>query len=128
MIAGHRGLKVYQVAFRVAMDVFRATKTFPRDEFSLIDQVRRSSRGVAANIAEAYRKRQYAKMFTSALSVADGELSETLVWLEFAAEYAYLTHEQFNQIVVAYEEVGRMLGGMIAHPEKFAPRGKPQPN
>ena len=128
MIAGHRGLKVYQVAFRVAMDIFRATKAFPRDEFSLIDQIRRSSRGVAANIAEAYRKRQYAKMFTSALSVADGELSETLVWLEFAVECGYLTWEQFDRVVAECEEVGRMLGGMIAHPEKFAPRGKPAPN
>ncbi len=125
MLMGHRSLKVYQVAFGLAMDLYRASKSFPRDEFSLIDQIRRSSRGIAANIAEAYRKRQYPKMFTAALAVADGELSETLVWLEFATECGYVSHEQFDKTVLAYEEVGRMLGGMIAHPEKFAPRGRP---
>lgn len=125
MLTGHRSLKVYQLAFQVAMDIYRATKTFPRDEFSLVDQVRRSSRGVAANIAEAYRKRQYAKMFASTLSVADGELSETLVWLEFAVECGHLSSEQFDHCLRAYDEVGRMVGGMIAHPEKFVPRGKP---
>ena len=125
MLMGHRSLKVYQTAFRAAMDVYRTTKTFPREEYSLIDQIRRSSRGDAANIAEAYRKRQYPKMFCATLSVADGEWSETLVWLEFAAECGYLSREQFDQAVKAYDEVGRMLCGMMAHPEKFAPRGSP---
>jgi four helix bundle protein len=125
MLMGHRSLKVYQLAFQAAMDVYRATKSFPRDEFSLIDQLRRSSRGIAANVAEAYRKRQYPKMFSQSLSVADGELSETLVWLEFAVECGHLTRDQFNQSLRTYEEVGRMLGGMIAHPEKFTPRNKP---
>ena len=123
MLMGHRGLKVYQMAFDAAMDIYRATKTFPREEFGLIDQVRRSSRGVAANIAEAYRKRQYPKMFVAALAVADGELSETLVWLEFAVACGHLPEEQFTQAVRCYDEVGRMLGGMMAHPEKFTPRG-----
>jgi four helix bundle protein len=77
-LQGHRDLKVYQLAYRLAMEIFEVSKGFPKDErYSLTDQVRRSSRSVAANIAEAFRKRQYPNMFVSKLADADAEATET---------------------------------------------------
>jgi four helix bundle protein len=122
-MGGHKDLKVFQMAYRLAMDIFHLTKNFPVEEkYSLIDQIRRSSRSVAVNIAEGYRKRQYPKMFVNKLSDSDGEATETLVWLEFSKDCDYLSVENYRKLTNEYEEVGRMLGGMILHPEKFAPR------
>ena len=85
IMAGHRDLKAYQIAYRLAMAIFHASKSFPKEErYALIDQIRRSSRSVVANSAEGYRKRQYPKMFLSKLADADGEATETQVWLDFA--------------------------------------------
>ncbi len=85
-LKGHRDLKVFQLAYKLAMDIFNVSKSFPKDEkYSLTDQILRSSRSVAANIAEGFRKRQYPKMFVSKLADADGEATETQVWLDFAA-------------------------------------------
>lgn len=111
------------MAYRLAMEVFHLSKSFPPEErYSLTDQVRRSSRSVAVNIAEAYRKRQYPKSFASKLSDSDGEATETQVWLEFARDCDYVSKEICHRLVEEYKEVGRMLGSMILHPEKFAPR------
>jgi len=90
-VVRHTDLDVYQRAFAAAMEVFRLSKSFPRDEkFSLTDQGRRSSRSVAANIAEAWRKRRYSASFVSKLNDAEGEAAETQTWLQFAVvcEYA----------------------------------------
>lgn len=77
-LKGHRDLKVYQLAYKLAMDIFNLSKSFPKEEkYSLTDQIRRSSRSVTANIAEGFRKRQYPKMFVSKLADADGEATET---------------------------------------------------
>lgn len=123
MLQGHRDLKVYQLGHALAMEIFQLSKAFPPEErYSLTDQIRRSSRSICANIAEAYRKRQYPNAFVSKLSDADAEASETLVWLGFARDCNYLTEEQHAGLVMRYEEVGRMLGSMIANPEKFTPR------
>jgi four helix bundle protein len=85
MLKGHRDLKVYQLAFRLAMEVFTQSKSFPQDErYSLTSQIRRSSRSVVANIAEGFRKRQYPSMFVSKLADSDAEATETQVWLDFA--------------------------------------------
>lgn len=120
---GHNALKVFQLSYELAMEVFHLSKRFPRDEtYSLTDQVRRSSRSVPANIAEAYRKRQYPKHFVSKLSDADGEASESQVWLELARDCGYISAEECEALLIRYEEVGRMLGGMIANPERFAPK------
>lgn len=120
---GHKGLKVYQLVYQLAMEIFHLSKGFPKEEtYSLTDQIRRSSRSVPTNIAEAYRKRQYPKHFVSKASDADGEASETHVWLEFARDCGYITAETCEQMLVRYEEVGRMLGGMIANPERFLPK------
>jgi four helix bundle protein len=119
---GHRDLKVYQFAYRLAMHVFRESKTFPQEErYSLTSQIRRSSRSVAANIAEGFRKRQYPNMFVSKLADSDAEATETQVWLDFARDCGYLSTEHHNELIARYEEVGRMLHAMIDHPERFIP-------
>jgi four helix bundle protein len=122
MLRGYRDLKVYQLAYRLATEVFKETKTFPHDErFSLISQIRRSSRSVAANIAEGFRKRQYPNMFVSKLADADAEATETQVWLDFARDCGYLAGEKHEQLTAGYGEVGRMLSSMMSNPEKFLP-------
>lgn len=122
-MSGHKDLRVFQMAYRLAMEIFHSTKNFPVEEkYSLTDQIRRSSRSVAVNLAEGYRKRQYPKMFVNKLSDSDGEATETQVWLEFAKDCGYLPADVCQKLLREYEEVGRMLGGMMLHPEKFAPR------
>jgi four helix bundle protein len=122
-LKGHRDLKVYQLAYKLAMEIFHASKAFPKEEkYSLTDQMRRSSRSVAANIAEGLRKRQYPKMFVSKLADADGEATEAQVWLDFARDCEYLLPTRHSELVKGYEEVGKMLGTMMSMPEKFAPR------
>jgi four helix bundle protein len=119
---GHRDLKVYQLAYKLAMSIFNESKAFPKDErYSLTDQIRRSSRSIAANIAEGFRKRQYPNMFVSKLADADGEATETQVWLDFACDCGYLSRERRDELVAGYEEVGRMLSSMMTNPEKFKP-------
>lgn len=84
-LRGHRDLKVFQYAYGLAMRIFNESKPFPKEErFSLTSQIRRSSRSVAANIAEGFRKRQYPNMFVSKLADSDAEATETQVWLDFA--------------------------------------------
>ena len=122
MLRGHRDLKVYQLAYKLAMEVFNLSKSFPRDEiYSLTDQIRRSSRSVAANIAEGFRKRRYPNMLVSKLSDCDGEATETQVWLDFAFECGYLSKENHDRLTIGYEEVGKMLSGMMKDTAKFAP-------
>ena len=122
-LKGHRDLKVYQLAYKLAMDIFNASKLFPKEEkYSLTDQIRRSSRSVAANIAEGFRKRQYSKIFVSKLAGADGEATETQVWLDFACDCEYLLPARHAELIKGYEEVGKMLGTMMSMPEKFLPR------
>ena len=122
MLRGHRDLKVYQLAYTLAMDVFTHSKTFPQDErYSLTSQIRRSSRSVAANIAEGFRKRQYPNMLVSKLADSDAEATETQVWLDFSKDCGYLSHDNHKRLPSGYDEVGRMLNGMISAPEKFLP-------
>jgi four helix bundle protein len=122
MLKGHRDLKVYQLAFKLAMEVFTQSKSFPQDErYSLTSQIRRSSRSVAANIAEGFRKRQCPSMFVSKLADSDAEATETQVWLDFARDCGYLPIERHRDLAAGYDEIGRMLGSMMASPEKFAP-------
>lgn len=119
---GYRDLKVYQLAYKLAMDIFRETKSFPKEEkYALTDQIRRSSRSIAANIAEGFRKRLYPKMFVNKLADADGEAAETQVWLDFALDCEYLSREKHDELFGKYEEIGKMLGTMMSMPEKFIP-------
>jgi four helix bundle protein len=118
---GFRDLKVYQLSFNLAMEIFYESKKFPADEkYSLTDQIRRASRSVPGNIGEGYRKKHYPKMFVSKMADADGEATETQVWLDFAYECGYISQSRQLELRKGYEEVGRMLGGMIAHPERFS--------
>ena len=118
---GFRDLKVYQLAFNLAMEIFYESKKFPSEEkYSLTDQIRRASRSVPSNIGEGYRKKRYPKMFVSKIADADGEATETHVWLDFAYECGYLSQNRQLELRQGYEEVGRMLGGMMAHPERFS--------
>lgn len=113
-------LIVYKKAFSLSMEIFKLSKEFPREEkYSLTDQIRRSSRSVCANIAEAYRKRLYIKNFISKLTDSDAENSETIVWLDFALECNYLGKEVHSQMVNESIEIGRLLNYMILNPEKF---------
>ncbi len=119
---GFRDLKAYQMAYRLAMEIFKISKAFPEGErYSLTSQIRRSSRSVAANLAEGYRKRQYPNMFLSKMADCDAEATETQVWLDFARGCGYLSPEDHKRLVAAYEELGRMLNGIMAHPQKFVP-------
>src|SRR5579883_456928 len=97
MLRGHRDLKVYQLAYELAMEVYVLSKTFPQEErFALTSQIRRSSRSVVANIAEGFRKRQYPNMFVSKLADSDAEATETQVWLDFAQSCGHLSKQQHN--------------------------------
>ena len=117
-----KDLKVYRLAYQFATEIFSLTQTFPKEEtYSLSDQIRRSSRSVCANIAEAYRKRRYMKHFTLKITDADAEASETSVWLDFARDANDISLEAHRELTDGYHKVGRMLGSMQAHPERFLP-------
>ena len=120
MMRGHRDLKVYQLAYKLAMKIFNESKAFPKEgRYSLTDQIRRSSRSVATNFAEAFRKRRYPNMFISKLADSDAEAAETQVWLDFVCDCGYPSQKRHEELVSGYKEVGRMLGSMMAAPEKF---------
>lgn len=123
MSNGYRDLKVYKLAYKLAMEIFEMSKIFPIEEkYSLTDQIRRSSRSICANIGEGYRKRRYPKHFSSKMTDADGECTETQIWLDFSKDCSYITKEIHEKLFRGYEEVGRMLGGMADNPEKFLPK------
>ena len=124
---GYRSLIVYQKAFALAMKIFQVTKNFPKSEtYSLVDQIRRSSVSVCWCVAEAYRKRQYQAYFVNKCSDADGENSETIVWLEFSLASEFISQAEFDELEQIAEEIGRMLNTMVEHPEKFLPKEKLQ--
>lgn len=122
----HRDLEVYRRAFSAAMRIFESSKQFPKEEvYSLTDQIRRASRSVAANIAEAWRKRRYMAAFISKLSDAETEAAETQVWLEFAMSCNYMDRDTAKALVEQYDSIIGTLVGMINHPETWVltPRG-----
>ena len=115
-----RDLDVYQNGLQTGLRVFELSKHFPNDErFALTDQIRRSSRSVCANIAEAWRKRRYTAAFISKLSDSEGEAAETQVHIEFAFRHGYISDAEFQAIDNAYERVFGQLVRMIDHPEKW---------
>ena len=123
----HRDLEVYRKAFDAAMQIFDLSKSFPKEEtYSLTDQIRRYSRSVCANLAEAWRKRRYEKSFVSKLCDSEGEAAETQVWLEFAVRCEYLQRDDATGLYQAYDGILRTLVGMINHPEAWILPGKPR--
>ncbi len=116
----HRDLIVYQKARALANDIFNLTKSFPKEEmYSLTDQIRRSSRSVGAQIAEAWAKRRYEKHFISKLTDADGEQHETQHWLETALDCKYISEIEAQALVEKCREVGRLLGSMMDKADLF---------
>ena len=119
-IQQHTELEVYKKAFDAAMLIFQESKSFPKEEtYSLTDQIRRSSRSVCANLAEAWRKRRYKAAFIAKLSDAESEAAETQVWLEFATKCSYLQHDRASRLDQAYDEILRMLVAMINKPQTW---------
>jgi len=119
----HKDLDVYKLAFGSAISIYKLTKDFRKEElYSLTDQIRRSSRSVCANIAEAFRKRKYEKHFVSKLSDAEAEAAETQVWLEFAIEHAYITKDIFLELTDKYEHVISMIVRMKVSAAKWTIR------
>ena len=115
-----RKLKAFELGFELAMDIFNISKSFPKEEtYSLTDQMRRSSRSVCANIAEAYRKRRYPKHFASKLSDSDAENAETLTWIEFALACKYISEETKNKLEAKNIAIGKLLNYMINNYKKF---------
>jgi len=119
-IKTHRELKVFQLSFEVGMEIFRITKLFPKEElYSLTDQIRRSSRSVSGNLAEAFRKRRYPKAFVSKLSDSEGEAAETQVWIDYALECGYLDKETHAVLNDKYDHIIAMLVNMSIKPENW---------
>jgi len=117
---GFKDLMAYKKAFQLACDIFEVTLKFPKEEkYSLTDQIRRSSRSVCANLAEAYRKRDYLKYFLMKLTDCQGENSETLVWLDFSIHHKYITDDDYKCLAEMNCEVGKLLNYMMSNPEKF---------
>ncbi|MFP4042570.1 MAG: four helix bundle protein [Bacteroidales bacterium] len=117
----HRDLDVYKLAFKTALEIYKLSLSFSKEEkYSLTDQVRRSSRSVCANIAEGYRKRRYEKSFISKLSDAEAEAGETQVWLEFALAHNYIHQEVFDSMFDKYEHIIAMLVKMQSNSKKWS--------
>ena len=114
-IVRHQDLEVYKKAFAAGMRIFEISKNFPKEEtYSLTDQIRRSSRSVSANIAEAWRKRRYEAAFISKISDAEGEAAETQTWIEFSVRCEYMKNETGRELFIEYDEIISMLVSMIA--------------
>ena len=113
-------LLAYKKSFELSMLIFVISKKFRSEEkYSLTDQIRRSSRSVSANIAEATRKRRYEKHFVSKLTDSDSENAETQVWLEYALACKYIENEEFNLLTEKSIEVGKLLNYMMNNLNKF---------
>jgi four helix bundle protein len=122
-IRSYRELRVYQNAFSASMRIFQLTKDFPPEEkFSMVDQMRRSSRSVCSNLAEAWRKRRYRAHFVSKLTDCEGEADETRVWLEFSLASGYITRSIFDELDTIYDLVLGQLVRMRTEPEKWTMR------
>lgn len=119
-INGVRDLKVYNLAFQAAMEIFELSKEFPKEEkYSLIDQMRRSSRSVCSCLAEGWRKRRYKAVFVNKLSDSAQEASETQTWLEFSLACGYISNNIFEKLDDKYEHIFAMLVNMENKVDKF---------
>jgi four helix bundle protein len=122
-IRSYKELRVYQAAMEAAMRIFELTKKFPAEErFSMVDQMRRSSRSVCTNIGEAWRKRRYPAHFVSKLSDSEGEAEETRVWLEFARRCGYMTEAEAQELDDTYDKILGQLVRMISEPDQWTIR------
>ena len=119
-ILTHLDLEVYRKAFTIAMEIFEFSKAFPKEErYSLTDQIRRSSRSVTANLAEAWRRRRYPAAFLCRLTDAEAEAAETQVWLEYSVKCGYLARDKGEGLYKSCNEVIKMLVAMIHNPSSW---------
>lgn len=125
-IVRHQDLEVYKKAFEAAMEIFELSKSFPKEEtYSLTDQIRRASRSVCANIAEAWRKRRYEAAFVSKLNDSEAESAETQTWLEFSVHCQYIDRKIGRRLFKTYDEIISMLVNMINNPDDWVlPSGR----
>lgn len=125
-ITRHQELEVYKKAFETAMLIFELSKSFPKEEtYSLTDQIRRSSRSVCSNIAEAWRRRRYEAAFIAKLNDSEGEAAETQTWLEFSVNCKYVERETGRSLYKTYDEIIAMLTSMINNPHLWVlPTGR----
>jgi four helix bundle protein len=128
-VKSYKDLEVYKLAQKLSKDIFRLTKTFPKEEtYSLTDQVRRSSRSVGAQVAEAWGKRRYEKHFISKLTDADGEQLETQHWIETAFDCKYISKEHAENLLADYASLGKMISSMIKKSNLFCGKDIPPEN
>jgi four helix bundle protein len=121
-INSFKDLIVYQKAYKLAMEIFEISKSFPKEEkYSLTDQIRRSSRAVTSCLAESWAKRRYEKAFVNKLSDSLGEENETEVWLDYSKDCQYILPETHSKLISEYLEVRKMLISMINNPDKWCP-------
>lgn len=120
-IRSHRELEVYKLSFESAMQIFKMTIKFPKEEtYSLTDQIRRSSRSVCSNQAEAFRKRRYPKSFVSKLSDSESEAGETQTWLEFSFKCGYITNNEYDELNKTYDNIIGKLVNMSLNPDNWS--------
>ena len=113
-------LNLFKKAYKLEMDIFAVSKSFPPEEkYSLTDQIRRSSRSVCVNLSEAYRRRRYKDYFLSKLNDCETENNETQVWLDFALSCKYISEKIYNELTGLNDEVGKLIWYMINNPDKF---------
>ena len=120
-IRDHRELDVFKIAFKTSMEIYELSREFPKYEmYSLTDQIRRSSRSVCADLAEAFRKRKYPKAFVAKLSDSEGEAAETQTWLEYCYKCGYINKETSDKLIIDYDHVLGKLVNMALHPEQWS--------
>jgi four helix bundle protein len=119
-IESFKDLIVYQKAYKMAMEIFEISKSFPKEEkFSLTDQIRRSSRSVTSCLAESWAKRRYEKSFVNKLTDSLGEENETEVWLDYSKDCGYIQKDAYERVLNEYNEVRKILISMINNPDKW---------
>lgn len=120
MVESFRDLRVYKDAFRAARAIFQCSQSWPREErYALTDQIRRSSRSVFANVAEAWRKRRYPNHFVSKLSDADAEAAETRAWLDAALDHGYIDQQEYEDLDTSYDVITARLVKMMNDPDQW---------
>jgi four helix bundle protein len=120
VIKSYRDLSVYQLSYKLAMEIFEVTKKFPKDEvYSIFSQIRKSSRSIPANIAEGWAKRRYENVFLRHLNDSNGSCEETKVWLDFSKDCGYILSDIHTSLINEYNRVGAMLNSLMNNWKTF---------
>ncbi len=120
VIKTYRDLSVYQLSYKLAMEIFEITKKFPKEEiYSIVSQIRKSSRSVPTNIAEGWAKRRYENVFLRHLNDSNGSCEETKVWLDFSKDCGYILLDVHTRLMNEYNRVGAMLNSLMDNWETF---------